>query len=118
MKSSAGFDLNSDYDAVQSVNYSTLTALDPFAQTVSREQRVVTKSTRKLIIGFLNKIMNQVVFLKYMEAPTIFNLSMCNKKFRKFLDPLHQHDRGRRNPRLARVAAIQYLPDGDKLPVR
>lgn len=53
-----------------------------------------------------------------MDGPTILHVSMCNKKFRKFLDPLYMNDQGRRNPRLARVAAIQHLPEGNKLPVR
>ena len=73
---------------------------------------------RKLIIGFLNRVMNQVVFLQYLDGPTILHVSMANKKFRKFLDPLHKNDQGRRNPRLARVAAIHHLPGGANITVR
>ena len=79
--------------------------------------RVVTKNMRKLIIGFLNKIMNQVIFLQFLDAKSILHMSMGNKKFRKFLDPLHMMDKGRRNPRLAKVFAIHMLPNGEKLQV-
>ena len=73
---------------------------------------------RKLIIGFLNKVMNQVDFLQFLDFAAILKLSMCNKKFRRFLDPLHMNSVGRRNPRLARVAAIHLLPNPLDLTIR
>ena len=66
---------------------------------------------RKLIIGFLNKMMNQVMFLQFADFGTILKVSMCNKKFRKFLDPLHKNSVGRRNPRLCKIAAIHLIPN-------
>lgn len=73
---------------------------------------------RKLIIGFLNRAMNQVDFLQFLDFATILKLSMCNKKFRRFLDPLHMNSVGRRNPRLARIAAIHLLPNPHDLTIR
>ena len=43
---------------------------------------------------------------------------MCNKKFRKFLDPLHKNSIGRRNPRLCKVAAIHLIPNSHTLSIK